>query len=244
MTLPDQLSAQITLTGQTMDLIGGLYLAYDLLGGDKGPLSTLTRVVTYSLMMVILLSLPMGLKFGLPAGIGLGIALGLHLERIGRGQKETAKFLFAVGLLRATGIYLAALWDGSPGLAACAFPLVLVASIILPKLKLSPAYFYEAGKKPSFGWRKFLLACVMGIMAAGAGVVTAFLQHDSSHIVMLVLKPALTLSMAMMVITTVTPLIEWYADNIPGKTMGYLGTTLFVVGFAVQAIPSLVTVLR
>lgn len=243
MTLPDQLSAQITLTGMTMDLIGGLYLAYDLLGGDKGPLSTLTRIVTYSLLLVVLLSLPMGLKFGLPAGLGLGIALGLHLERIGRGQGETAKFLFGVGLLRATGIYLAALWDGTPGLAACAFPLVFAGSIILPKLKLSPAYFYEAGKKPTFGWRKFFLACVMGCLAAGAGAIAALIQHDSRMLVMVV-KPALTIAMAMMVITTVTPLIEWYADNIPGKTMGYLGTTLFVLGFAVQSIPSLVTVLK
>ena len=34
------------------DLVGGLYLAYDLFGGEKGPLSTLTRLVNYSLLMI------------------------------------------------------------------------------------------------------------------------------------------------------------------------------------------------
>jgi len=98
----DHLSAQVTLVGMSLDLIGGLYLAYDLLGGDKGPLSTLTRCVTYSVIVIACVGFSMGLKFGLLAGAGLGIALGLHLERIGRGQKETTAFLFALGLVRAT----------------------------------------------------------------------------------------------------------------------------------------------
>jgi hypothetical protein len=36
--------AAINLAGTLLDLLGGLYLAYDLLGGRKGPLRIITRI--------------------------------------------------------------------------------------------------------------------------------------------------------------------------------------------------------
>ena len=41
--------AAISITGTCLDVLGTLYLAYDLLGGQHGPLRLLTRAVTYSL---------------------------------------------------------------------------------------------------------------------------------------------------------------------------------------------------
>ena len=46
-----------------LDVLGSLYLAYDLLGGQHGPLRLLTRAVTYSIV------------FGIGYGIGLGLFL-------------------------------------------------------------------------------------------------------------------------------------------------------------------------
>lgn len=37
----------VLLLGQALDLLGGLYLAYDLFGGVKGPLRRLTEIITY-----------------------------------------------------------------------------------------------------------------------------------------------------------------------------------------------------
>jgi hypothetical protein len=42
--------AAVSITGTCLDVIGSLYLAYDLLGGQHGPLRLLTRAVTYSLV--------------------------------------------------------------------------------------------------------------------------------------------------------------------------------------------------
>ena len=39
--------ALISIIGSSLDVLGALYLAYDLLGGEHGPLRTLTRAVTY-----------------------------------------------------------------------------------------------------------------------------------------------------------------------------------------------------
>src|SRR5579872_2617273 len=50
--------AAISITGTVCDVMGGLYLAYDLLGGNNGPLRTLTRAVTYGLIFCIGYGIP------------------------------------------------------------------------------------------------------------------------------------------------------------------------------------------
>jgi hypothetical protein len=55
--------AAISITGTCLDVLGSLYLAYDLLGGQHGPLRLLTRAVTYSIV------------FGIGYGAGLGLFL-------------------------------------------------------------------------------------------------------------------------------------------------------------------------
>jgi hypothetical protein len=53
MTVDHHTLAAIALTGTALNLLGGLYLAYDLFGGKHGPLRTLTRAVTYGLMFFL-----------------------------------------------------------------------------------------------------------------------------------------------------------------------------------------------
>ncbi len=45
--LNQRVVGSILLFGQVLDLLGGLYLAYDLFGGTKGPLRRLTEIITY-----------------------------------------------------------------------------------------------------------------------------------------------------------------------------------------------------
>jgi hypothetical protein len=52
--------AAVSIAGTCFDVLGSLYLAYDLLGGQHGPLRLLTRAVTYSVV------------FGIGYGLGLG----------------------------------------------------------------------------------------------------------------------------------------------------------------------------
>src|SRR5208282_4938825 len=42
--------AAVSIAGTCLDVLGTLYLAYDLLGGQHGPLRLLTRMVTYSIV--------------------------------------------------------------------------------------------------------------------------------------------------------------------------------------------------
>src|SRR4051812_42074704 len=73
--------AAVSITGVCLDLIGGLYLAYDLLGGQHGPLRLLSRIVTYSIVFGVGYGLGLGLFFGIACGAATGITVAIELHR-------------------------------------------------------------------------------------------------------------------------------------------------------------------
>src|SRR5947199_1845011 len=77
--------AAVSITGTCLDVLGSLYLAYDLLGGQHGPLRLLTRAVTYTIVFGIGYGIGLGLFFGLAAGIATGITVAIELSRAARG---------------------------------------------------------------------------------------------------------------------------------------------------------------
>ena len=77
--------AAVSIVGICFDLLGSLYLAYDLLGGQHGPLRLITRAVTYTIMFGIGYGLGLGFLFGLVAGIASGFTISIELNRASRG---------------------------------------------------------------------------------------------------------------------------------------------------------------
>ena len=77
--------AIVSITGTCLDVLGSLYLAYDLLGGQHGPLRLLTRAVTYAVVFGLGYGLGLGLFFGLASGIATGITLAIEFTRASRG---------------------------------------------------------------------------------------------------------------------------------------------------------------
>src|SRR3984957_14539898 len=77
--------AAISIAGTCLDVLGSLYLAYDLLGGQHGPLRLLTRAVTYSLVFGIRYCIGLVFFFGLASGIATGITLSIEFNRAARG---------------------------------------------------------------------------------------------------------------------------------------------------------------
>src|ERR1700675_54924 len=110
--------AAVSITGTCLDVLGSLYLAYDLLGGQHGPLRLITRAVTYSLVFGIGYGLGLGLFFGLTAGIATGITLAIEFNRAARGLDHYSSawggvfssvrgFAFGAGLYRILGLEFA-----------------------------------------------------------------------------------------------------------------------------------------
>ncbi len=67
MTIDRHTLALISIVGNCLDVLGALYLAYDLLGGEQGPLRTFTRGVTYGIPFGIAYGVVLGPIFGSPA---------------------------------------------------------------------------------------------------------------------------------------------------------------------------------
>src|ERR1043166_492015 len=82
--------AAVSITGIGLDVLGGLYLAYDLLGGQHGPLRLLTRAVTYSVVFGVGYGLGLGLFFGLAAGATTGVTVAIELNRTARRRDHYA----------------------------------------------------------------------------------------------------------------------------------------------------------
>src|SRR5438477_11522229 len=72
--------AAASITGTCLDVLGSLYLAYDPLGGQHGPLRLLTRAVTYSVVFGIGYGFGLGLFFGLASGLASRTSLSIEFS--------------------------------------------------------------------------------------------------------------------------------------------------------------------
>src|ERR1700689_4811997 len=102
--------AAISIAGTCLDVLGSLYLAYDLLGGPHGPLRLLTRAVTYSILFGLGYGLGLGFFFGITCGIATGITVSIELNRAARGLRHCSlpweAFFSAIrGIAFGAGLY-------------------------------------------------------------------------------------------------------------------------------------------
>lgn len=96
--------ALISIVGSSLDMLGALYLAYDLLGGEHGPLRTLTRGVTYGALFGAGYGLPLGPVFGLASGLAHGVTLAWEFSRASRrGPKPGFWYDTSMSAIRGCG---------------------------------------------------------------------------------------------------------------------------------------------
>jgi hypothetical protein len=229
--------AAVSITGTCLDVIGSLYLAYDLLGGQHGPLRLLTRAVTYSLVFGIGYGLGLGLVFGLAAGISSGITLAIEFNRAARGLKHRslpweALFSsirglgFGIGLYRILGL----------GFALSFAVLITIGQVSAYWRGMRPAMDYVALRRPRMTHRQFWGTVVraFGYMAT-ALVCSAFIHHVD-HAWAFALRVGFVTGIVTGVGITVYPYIEYYADNLPERRLGAFGIVLIFCGFLMQSL--------
>jgi len=229
--------AAISITGTCLDVLGSLYLAYDLLGGQHGPLRLLTRAVTYSIVFGVGYGLGLGLFFGLAAGITAGITLSIEFNRAARGLDHYSLFWeglfsairgfgYGAGLYRILGF----------GFAIAFGILITVGQIFAYSHGMRPAIDYEASRRPRLTRRQFkgTLVRTVGFMAT-ALICSAFVHHVY-HAWSFAIRVGLVIGIVTGVGTMVNPYIEYYADNLPERRLGAFGIGLIFCGFALQSL--------
>ena len=229
--------ALVSITGTCLDVLGSLYLAYDLLGGQHGPLRLLTRAVTYSVVCGIGYGLGLGLFFGLSSGIATGITLAIELSRAAReldhyslpweGLFSAIRGLaFGAGLYRILGF----------GFAIAFAILITVGQVFAYSRGMRPALDYEASRRPRLTRRHFwgIVVRTVGYMVT-ALICSAFIHHVD-HAWSFAIRVGLVTGIVTGVGVTFNPYIEYYADNLPERRLGAFGIALIFCGFALQSL--------
>src|ERR1700759_653845 len=141
--------ALISIIGCSLDLLGTLYLAYDLLGGDHGPLRTLTRAVTYGVLFGSGYGLGLGMIFGLAAGATAGITLGWEFSRAAK-DKPNPGFWYdlAMSAIRASGYGLGFSYFFGPGFGIVFGILSTACQVLAYRIGMRPTIDYEPVARP------------------------------------------------------------------------------------------------
>lgn len=229
--------AAVSITGTCLDVLGSLYLAYDLLGGQHGPLRLLTRGVTYSLVFGIGYGLGLGPLFGLTAGIATGITLAIEFNRASRGLDHYSlpwEALFSTirgvgygaGLCRILGLRYAIAF----GL------LVTVGQVFAYYRGMRPAIDYAADRRPRLSRRQFWGTVIRTFGFMATALVCSFFIHHVDHAWWFAVRVGLVIGIVTGTGTTVNPYIEYFADNLPERRLGVFGIGLILCGFALQSL--------
>jgi hypothetical protein len=237
--------AIISVTGISLDVLGGLYLAYDLLGGQHGPLRLLTRMVTYSVVFGVGYGLGLGFFFGLFSGGATGITIAIELNRAARKQDHfplawEALFSAIRGLAFTAGLYRLV---GLPW--AIAFGVLATVGQVLAYLRgMRPGIDYEAARRSRLTRRQLwgTIIRTVGYIAAAliCSALVRRLDHDAWSFA---LRVGLVSGIVTAVGATINPYIEYYADNLPERRLGAFGIGLVLCGFALQSVQYWVAIL-
>ena len=230
--------AAVSITGSGLDVIGSLYLAYDLLGGQHGPLRVLTRAVTYSLVFGLGYGLGLGLFFGIASGMSTGITLAIELNRAARGLQHYSLAWegvfaalrgcgFGVGLYPAVGLRFAASFA----------MLITVGQIFAYSRGMRPALDYASSRRARFSRRQFEGTALRTVgYIASALLCSALIHHVVDHPWFFAIRVGLVTGVVTGVGVTINPYIEYYADNLAERRLGAFGIGLILCGFALQSL--------
>lgn len=229
--------AAVSITGTCFDVLGSLYLAYDLLGGQHGPLRLLTRAVTYSVVFGIGYGIGLGLFFGLASGLATGITLSIEFNREARGLNHYSLFweglfaairgfAFGAGLYRTLGL----------GFAIAFAVLITVGQIFAYSRGMRPAMDYTASRRPRLTRRQLWGTVVRTLGYIATALICSAFVHHVDHAWSFAIRVGLVTGIVTAVGATINPYIEYYADNLPERRLGVFGIGLILCGFALQSV--------
>ena len=235
--------ALVSIVGSSLDVLGALYLAYDLLGGEHGPLRILTRGVTYGVLFGGGYGLALGPVFGLATGVTHGITLAWEFSIASRGgPKPGFWFDAAMSAIRGAGFALGAayLYGGTFGVTFGA--LSTVGQVVAYRAGIRPTIDYQPATRPRLTKHQFLAAVNRTVGYAVTGYVSS-LVAQREHAFAVGLKAGLAIGVVTAIAGACTPFVEWIADHVPQKSMGVFGVGLIISGFALQSVQYWLTLL-
>jgi hypothetical protein len=229
--------ALISIIGSSLDVLGALYLAYDLLGGEHGPLRTLTRAVTYGVLFGAGYGVALGPIFGLASGVAHGITLAWEYSRASRREPDPGFWLdTAMSAIRGCGFALGAAYSFGAAFGVTFGVLSTAGQAIAYRMGIRPTADYRPATRPRLTRFQLLAAANRAVGYAVTGYVSSLVAQQPEHAIAVGLKVGLAMAVVTLIGASFTPFIEWIADHMPQKRMGVLGIGLILSGFALQSV--------
>lgn len=236
MTIDRHTLALINVIGSSLDVLGAMYLAYDLLGGEHGPLRTLTRAVTYGLLFGLGYGVALGPIFGLVTGTAHGITLAWEYSRASRHMpKPGFRVDAAMSAIRGCGFAIGAAWSLGPRFGITFGVLSTVGQIVAYRLGIRPTLDYKPSTRPRLTRAQLLAALNRTAGYAIAGYISSLVAQHRSGAIAIGLRTGIAIGLVTAVVGSCTPFVEWTADHIPERRMGVYGVGLILIGFALQS---------
>lgn len=237
MTVDRQTLALISIAGSSLDVLGALYLAYDLLGGEHGPLRTLTRLVTYSVLFGTGFGIALGPVFGVVNGLAHGATLAWEYSRASRGEPKPTIWLDTMTSgIRGLGYGLGTAYLFGPRFGLIFGLLSTFGQVIAYRSGIRPTVDYKPAVRPRISRFQLLAAANRTVGYGAAGYLSSLATRQVDHAFAVGLKAGLAVGIVTALAGGFTPLVEWTADHMPQKRMGVFGVGLILTGFTLQSI--------
>jgi hypothetical protein len=236
--------AAISIVGSFLDVLGALYLAYDVLGGKHGPLRVLTRGVTYGVIFGVGFGLPLGLAFGLACGAANGLTLALELSRAAQMKPHySARYEALFCAMRGGAFGIGAAYLHGFEFGAVFGALATLGQMFAYQLGIRPAMDYQPNRFPRMTRRQIFAALLRTAGFAADGYISAALAHHRDHALMLGIDTGMTIGVVTAVVNASMPFVEWTIENMPDRRFGVLGVVRILCGFGMQSVQYWIAVL-
>jgi len=245
MTIDKHTLALVSIIGSSFDVLGALYLAYDLLGGEHGPLRTLSRAVTYGALFGTGYGLAFGPVFGLAAGVAHGITLASEYSRASKSRPTPGiGYDTVMSAIRGAGfgLGLAYLYGGTFG--ALFAGLCTVGQVVAYRAGIRPTMDYQPAARPRLTRPQLIGVGIRTVGYAVAGYFSGIMAGPRVNALGVGVKLGLSIGLVTAIASACMPLIEWSADRVPEKRMGVFGVGLILIGFALQSVQYWVALLE
>jgi hypothetical protein len=237
--------ALISIIGSSLDVLGAMYLAYDLLGGEHGPLRTLSRAVTYGALFGTGYGIGLGPVFGLASGVAHGITLSMEYSRASRQAPRSGFWMdTAMSAIRGCGFAIGASYLFGPRFGITFGVLSTVGQSIAYRFGIRPTAEYRPATRPRLSRFLLLAAANRTVGYAVTGYVSSLVALQPEHAIAVGLRTGVVIGLVTAIAGTFTPFVEWKADHVPEKAMGVFGVGLILIGFALQSVQYWLTLLN
>jgi hypothetical protein len=233
LTVDHRTLAAIALTGTALNLLGGLYLAYDLFGGKHGPLRTLTRAVSYGVLFFLGYVALLPVSFSILAAFGTGVTLAIEYARAARGARATRTVEALASIVRSASYALGSAWLFGWRFGVTFGVLTALGQMASYRMGFTPTMVVNR----RLVWGKHILGVVNRTIGyALAGLVSAWVAHSQDRTELLFgVAMGVAIGAVSAALALIVPLIESWADRLPIRRLGIFGTFLILVGFLLES---------